>query len=122
MEPGHIFLINLMVDNALILLGTLFIQLNVLLFGNPLICTFLHFLDTWLNLGRLLGFLLSELNRFLSLYWNIHYKNRVTNDTAKLAIFALKSLSLVITLIYALVFLDAIASQQLGYESLKVRP
>ena len=99
MEPGHIIMINLLVDNALILLGTLFTQINVLFSGSISVCTCLLFLDTWMKVARFFGFILSETNRFLALYWNIHYKDRVTNDTAKLVIFVLKSISLVVTLI-----------------------
>ena len=106
MEPGHIFLINILLDNVLILLGTLCIQLNILFSGSPRICTILHFLDNWMKVARFLGLILSEVNRFLALYWNIHYKDRVTNDTAWIAIVALKLISLVITLLYALAFVS----------------
>lgn len=86
-EPGHIFLINIMGDNIFVL-TTMFL---VHLFQNLLdtnFCVYVFIL--YVECLRVSSPIAAEFDRALALFWNLLYKERVTNQRAILTVFISK--------------------------------
>lgn len=82
LEPIHIFLLNCLVDYTIAMLVNIGIHVENKFINNIYSCAVMDFLRFWANISILLGFCAPEINRFLALYWNLLYNERVNNTRA----------------------------------------
>ena len=99
LEPLHIFLINCLVDYILAMLVNIAIHVEKRFFNNIYSCAALDFLRFVSNISILLSFIAPEVNRFLALYWNLHYNERVNNTRAFIAVCLMKISAFILQLI-----------------------
>ena len=106
-EPGHIFLINILCDNILHLVAAFIMNLvrNENLFEQN-VCKRVFTFFLFFECLRLSSPFASEIDRSLALYWNLLYKERVTNQIAIVIIFANKSIVILLQSIYFLKYND----------------
>ena len=100
MEPVHILEINKLVDqvNTMVFLALLHL-LGGKLGEESWLCKMINiflFASIW---SYYLGFLLTQVDRFLALYWNISYKERVTNNKALVLVTITKIISIILAMI-----------------------
>ena len=100
MEPVHIFEINTLVDKCLMLfnLGLRHI-LGHQLGYESMFCKISTIITFTARLSFYLDICWTQIDRFLALYWNIEYKDRVTNNKALVIITITKVLNLIMALI-----------------------
>ena len=83
LEPVHIFEINTLVDDCLMLSNVALRHLMREQLGHEsLICKISTIITFASRLSFYLDICWTQLDRFLALYWNIGYKERVTNNKA----------------------------------------
>ena len=79
-EPVHIVSINCLIDYLLTDLMVFLIRINNYFDVDGFFCAVVEFLSDWSKVVTYQGFSLMELDRFLALYWNLLYYERVTNQ------------------------------------------
>ena len=106
MEPGHIFLINLLIANLLVVLGHYPTHISMRRWFSEItpLCKYLYAISTLFDCYRFASATIPEINRSLALYWNLLYKDRVTNERAFMVIGICKMTLIVHQLIYFLFF------------------
>ena len=100
LEPVHIFEINTLVDKCL-MLSNLALRnfIGEQLGHESLICKISTIITFASRLSFYLDICWTQIDRFLALYWNIEYKERVTNNKALVITTITKVLNLVLALI-----------------------
>ena len=100
LEPVHIFEINTLVDKCLMLfnLGLRHI-LGHQLGYESMFCKISTIITFTARLSFYLDICWTQIDRFLALYWNIEYKERVTNNKALATITITKVVNLILALI-----------------------
>ena len=98
MEPIHIFLLNSLNDYLITILINFLIEFDGLFINNDYSCAILNFLTSWANLTLLIDFSAAEINRFLALYWNLLFNERVNNRRASYVVAIIKIFTFLIPL------------------------
>ena len=100
MEPVHILEINTVVDQFIII-GSLALShiIGSRLGDDSWVCKMISVVSFAARWSFYLGICWTQVDRFLTLYWNISYKERVTNNKALDLIIITKVLSLILSLI-----------------------
>ena len=80
-EPVHIFLINYFGTQALHLVSADILAIFSLFPGHCNVC-FQYNLSMFTSLSFTFGIFSMQMDRFLAIYWNVHYKARVTTSKA----------------------------------------
>ena len=100
LEPVHIFEISMLVDKCLLLFNLGFRHfLGDTLGYESFFCKISTIITFAARLSLYLDICWTQLDRFLALYWNIEYKERVTNNKALVTITITKVLNLILAFI-----------------------
>ena len=103
LEPVHILEINTLFDECILIFN---LALRHFIGGQlgyeSLFCKISTIITFAVRMSFYLDFCWSQIDRFLALYWNIEYKERVTNNKALVLITITKVLNLILALIVML--------------------
>ena len=81
----------------------------------------MNFLSEWSTVSLLLGFCAPEVNRFLALYWNLEYNERVKNGKAVYSIVCIKMFALATNLLDGIVTGSMLECPSVPYEFQRLR-
>ena len=76
LEPLHIFELNTLANFSLLFLNHVLVSMNVL-------CAVSQWIQFYASLNVYTGMILSQVDRFLAIYWDASYKNKMTPGLAK---------------------------------------
>ena len=76
LEPLHIFELNTLANFSLLFLNNVLVSMNVL-------CAISQWIQFYASLNVYTGLILSQVDRFLAIYWDASYKNKMTPGLAK---------------------------------------
>ena len=100
LEPVHIFELNTLVDKCLVMFN---LALRHFIGGQlgheSWFCKISNIIEFSSRLSFYLDICWTQIDRFLALYWNIEYKERVTNNKAVVVITITKVVQLVLALV-----------------------
>ena len=82
LEPIHIFEMNTLVSISVYCLCTVLKSIFIL-HSSLVLCSVSVWLTYYARLNIFSGVMMSQLDRFLALYWHLSYKGRVTSRLAK---------------------------------------
>lgn len=102
MEPGHIFLISILIHNFLTILASFLTHTTMRdwLTENSKFCEILYALFVIISSLRIVSSIAPEIDRVLALYWNLLYKDRVTNKRALVSLAVLYIIVILPNLMY----------------------
>ena len=76
LEPLHIFELNTLANFSLLFLNHVLVSMNVL-------CAVSQWIQFYASLNVYTGMILSQVDRFLAIYWDASYKNKMTTGLSK---------------------------------------
>ena len=82
MEPVHVYEINSMGDLTIIIIQIAFTNIEPVISPNSCICLLSQFVGKVFRWSLMADISMSQVNLFLSLFWNAEYKARVTTMLA----------------------------------------
>ena len=93
LEPVHRFELNALLDYCLLMMSQAIQQNEQYLnchFGLKIFCLVNQILQKWSNFCLFADIILCQVDRFLALYWNAEYKERLEDNTSKIVIGVIK--------------------------------
>ena len=82
LEPIHVFELNNLSNWALMAVSNILTALDIYFLDSDIFCPIVHFFLYFIRFSFYFGIILTQIDRFLALYWNVKYKSRVTKDDA----------------------------------------
>ena len=102
LEPVHLVSINCLCDYVITIFMDLVIRILEYLEHQDTLCSVAYFLENWSKVMIFQSFSLMELDRFLALFWNMLYYERVTSERTMIFIIIMKCSTLILLIIDAL--------------------
>ena len=99
MEPLHVYELNNLCNWALLALFNIFTVFDVFFDKSELFCSIVHFGLYYVIFSFYVGIIITQIDRFLALYWNVKYTTRVTKDDALKTVGISKAVLFIITLV-----------------------
>ena len=104
-HPVHIFSTNILFDYLLVMIINLLTHSGEIFFGkNDSFCFWFDFLFNWAKFSLNVGLWCPEINRFLALFWNLEYEERMTVRRAWFIIATIKTITFFLHLLYTWIF------------------
>ena len=97
LEPIHVFELNNLSNWSLMAVSNILTTFDIFFLDSDVFCPIVHFFLYFIRFSFYVGIILTQIDRFLALYWNVKYKSRVTKDDALKTVFISKVVLFIIT-------------------------